>query len=347
MASLMKSCHRTLQSLCRSCASALTSNQNFYFIFLLRRACALGFKCFMRVIGPLMLTFANAMIFGVVVVYFAYLLPDVSQGSLVLCVLHVSFGICLLFGVLFNYYLCVATAAGSPPPCQDPGKYLGYITSVVDGRQVHHINHRLVLAPAVSYRICRHCRCIKPPRAHHCSISGKCILEMDHFCPWMNNCVGYNNYRYFVSFLIYLCVGAMYVIAVTLRPFLSLSVAQRSTFIFNVSMHTAIVFTFTIAISAFFSVGILLLWHAYLSLTNQTTIEFYLNMEERSDAKLRNETFKNPYDKGWRKNLRRVFGDVSWYSSLLPSFRLPPPPDYPMLPESEHLKSQQRIHYMV
>lgn len=27
--------------------------------------------------------------------------------------------------------------------------------------------------------------------------------------------------------------------------------------------------------------------------------------------------FKNPYDMGWKKNLRRVFGDTPWYAALL------------------------------
>lgn len=31
---------------------------------------------------------------------------------------------------------------------------------------------------------CSHCANWKPDRAHHCSDSGRCILKMDHFCPW-------------------------------------------------------------------------------------------------------------------------------------------------------------------
>jgi palmitoyltransferase len=33
-------------------------------------------------------------------------------------------------------------------------------------------------------RWCSQCLNWKPDRAHHCSSSGRCILKMDHFCPW-------------------------------------------------------------------------------------------------------------------------------------------------------------------
>lgn len=39
-------------------------------------------------------------------------------------------------------------------------------------------------------KICHKCDRIKPLRAHHCSVCGKCINKMDHHCPWINNCVG-------------------------------------------------------------------------------------------------------------------------------------------------------------
>lgn len=47
--------------------------------------------------------------------------------------------------------------------------------------------------------------------------------QMDHHCPWMNNCVGYLNYRYFVLFLMYMFIGCVYAVLISMPQFLAMA----------------------------------------------------------------------------------------------------------------------------
>jgi len=59
-------------------------------------------------------------------------------------------------------------------------------------------------------RICRKCKTVKPNKAHHCSSCGRCIVRMDHHCPWVNNCVAIYNQKYFILFLFYTAACCLY-----------------------------------------------------------------------------------------------------------------------------------------
>jgi hypothetical protein len=43
----------------------------------------------------------------------------------------------------------------------------------------------------------------KPARAHHDSVTGRCVVKFDHFCPWVGNAVGAKNHKFFCLFLLY------------------------------------------------------------------------------------------------------------------------------------------------
>merc|ERR1719324_110816 len=52
-------------------------------------------------------------------------------------------------------------------------------------------------------RYCKWCAKYKPDRCHHCRVCRTCILKMDHHCPWIYNCVGFRNHKYFFLLLLY------------------------------------------------------------------------------------------------------------------------------------------------
>ena len=68
--------------------------------------------------------------------------------------------------------------------------------------------------------ICGKCDSYKPPRSHHCRICGRCIVRMDHHCPWMNNCIGANNQKHFILFLIYTWLLSAYSLSLCVIQYL-------------------------------------------------------------------------------------------------------------------------------
>lgn len=60
------------------------------------------------------------------------------------------------------------------------------------------------------WTICNRCDTYRPGRAHHCRVCKRCVRRMDHHCPWINNCVGEFNQKYFMLFLFYVGVTSLY-----------------------------------------------------------------------------------------------------------------------------------------
>ncbi|XP_047126260.1 palmitoyltransferase ZDHHC20-B isoform X1 [Hydra vulgaris] len=158
-------------------------------------------------------------------------------------------------------------------------------------------------AVANSARYCGNCYVVKPDRSHHCTMCGRCILKMDHHCPWVNNCIGWGNYKYFILFLFYAILFTMYVALSSLKYFIQFWTAHSSKKS-NSDLHILFLFF----VSAMFSVSLWSLFgfHLFLLSKNRTTLESFRAPLFHYGAD------KDGFNIGTMNNIRQVFGNTTW-----------------------------------
>ena len=128
---------------------------------------------------------------------------------------------------------------------------------------------------------------------------------MDHHCPWVMNCIGFHNYKYFINMLFY-TTSTIWLIVVTSSPLVQQVLNCESV---NYKVAYYILTSYMLAITLGFVITCFFAFHIWLILTQYTTIEF---CEKRSDGDSNFRT--SPYNVGWFRNLQIVLGNnvLTW-----------------------------------
>lgn len=234
------------------------------------------------------------------IVFLGRLLPD-SDRNLRIPVLLLLFN--LLWGMALWSYLCAHLA----DPGIVPSAWREFVAKV--GPELDVITARLEWQPGKS-TICKKCNSPRPERTHHCHVCGVCVLRMDHHCPWINNCVGFRNYKQFLLLVVYCILAAVFALLTSLPEMLECAAQLWRILDGTQQDHLTVKPGDVVAMLAFGIVALVFLslllpmvgTHVLLAIQNSTSIESHYD-----------EDMSNPFDlRSPVANLEQVFGECGW-----------------------------------